>query len=256
MPAVKSIFDLFVRGKNVVLTDGDNSFTVWIQKLSPVEQEKALRRANGVKTAQLALLHSDREERYERSRADLANITDSRASMIDWLATLEAEAKRVVFAEKAQEQEPWDADKVQGLYDAWRDELHDRWVKDDEKTDEEAQAVFAEITEFETLVDNMVQAEFADFQMEFNQDTDAELYEKIVDKLIDLDANQAWYLELRMCYVWLGTRDPENHRNHLFQKREDVDQLPAETLRALLEAYDDVTVGVTEGKSSQEEAAS
>ena len=86
MPKTRSLKDLYVVGKEVVLTDGEGGVTVWLQKLNPVDHDTALRKANARRGATLAMsrLPEDSEEReaYMNQLFDIAKDQEDTITII------------------------------------------------------------------------------------------------------------------------------------------------------------------------------
>lgn len=249
-PTKSKLADLFKKGEDCTISDGENEVTVYISKLSPHEMDQALRRANSVKAKWLALRYSDSDERYA-VRTDISDFVQSKDNMIDFLAlNAVSEASQAILAEAAADEQWSDDDYLVGLNDQWNEGLKERYLEDE--NDEEAKKVWDELKRFDETVGDKSRERLEREKRDLSHLSEAELYEKVVDEIIDIEANQVWLTELRLCQLQFAVRDTNNHRKYVFASREEVDSLDPEAQKQLLQAFERISVSVTEGKSSQE----
>ena len=253
----RKLSDLYVLGQEVEIDDGTGDpVTVWVQKLTPLQQEKTLRRANGARSSVLSIrkLPADAEERLVYQH-ELEEITKDRESVVDYLISEKIGLIYQVEEARLAEEDEWKKDGyLQGLSDAWNDGLKDRYAMDPE--DPEAKRNFEEQKRFADVIEGIVKGERASLEKDYEGKTDEELEREVMDKVLESAADLEWLKEYRRCEAWFFTRKPDDHKALYFDTREEVDELALETFSALLTAYNNIRVDVLEGKDSGETPAS
>lgn len=241
----RKLSDLYVVGKELVLDDGKGEpITVWIQKLNPIEHERAMRRAGSARSRVLSGKDSIETEIATDEAAEYG-----RDGWIEYLAS-DALGRRmgVIEAELAAEEE-WSKDNyLQGLKDQWETDAQQVLIDDPE--DPQALNVREQLKRFTDEVQKRIDGEREQYIKDFEAKPDEDLERRVVDRLISTRADLAWLTEFRRSEVWLSVRDPEDHRKYLFEEREDVDALSQKTLIELMTTYQDLAVEPLEGKSS------
>ena len=109
-----------------------------------------------------------------------------------------------------------------------------------------------EMKAFDMEVAKEVEKERQRKNREFDDLSDSELYEMIVDDVIELESNQVWLTKLKLVQLRFAVRDIDNHSQYYFSNPDEVSLVAPEVVRVLINAYEDISVGVTEGKSSPE----
>lgn len=256
MPKTRKLSDLYVTGTMVEFDDGNGSpIKVWLQKLNPVEQEKAMRQANAARAKCLAMRKDTESVEYQNLYSQVYDLGDS-TQLLEYLVAPEiARLTLVREAELAQEEE-WSKDNyLQGLRDAWEGDpdsgepsMMRRYHEDDAKEDTEAQRIFAELKRFADEVDGLLVGERENLQRDFESKDIEELREKVLEQLIEVQSDLEWMNEFRKNEIWLATRDPEYHRNRYFENRDEIDDLSIQVKSRLLDEYRALTVDVIEGK--------
>lgn len=242
--------DLYQVGRQIEIDDdSDDPVAVWVQKLNPLETEKAARRASANK-ARILLARNDREsEEWMTTYSEVSEMP--RSSLVELCIGEEvAKAYESADAEIAAEDQ-WAKDGyLQGLQDAWNDGL----IKVHDAADEadpdfaEAERVFSELTRFDGIVGKRVQGERDRLLRDYEEVPKHELWEKVVGKLFDIRGDNAWIREFRRSQLWLAVREPEDHKKLYFAKREEIDALPTPVLTTLMETMESLLVDPTEGK--------
>lgn len=253
MPKTKKLGDLFVRGVSCTVTDGEDSVEVWIQKLNPLQQDKALRRANGARARVLSVRKKDEDDldylSYVHEAEDIIN-----SGRDDCISYLLSEKLGTIYqareAELAAEEEWSEENYIQGLRDAWDDGVSEDYARDPD--DPEAKRVFSELKRFAEIVEKEVKKERDALARDFDNKSDEQLAKLVVDRVIEAAADLEWLKEFRKCEIFFAVRHPDNHNKPYFERREDVDDLELETFGQLAQAYNDMRVDVTEGKDSPE----
>lgn len=253
MPKKRKLSDLYVLGAEVEIDDGSGQepVKVWVQKLTPLQQEKTLRRANGARSSVLSArnLPADSEERLVYQH-ELEEISKDRDAMIDYLISDKLGLIYQVEESRLAEEDEWKKDGyLQGLSDAWNDTLKDRYAVDPE--DDEARRNFEEQKRFAEIVEKAVEGERKSLVKDYSEKTDEQLEAEVLDKVLESAADLEWLKEYRRCEVWFFTRELDDHNALYFESRDEVDELALETFGALLTAYNDLRVDVIEGKDSE-----
>ena len=251
MPKTKKLGDLFVRGAEVTVEDGEDSVTVWVQKLNPLQQEKCLRRANGARAKILSvrkLPDDDLDKLSYYYEAD--ELVQDRDAMLDYLLGEKLATAYQLREAELSAQEEWSEDNyLQGLNDAWQDGLKEEFVRDND--DPEAKRVFDELKRFANLVEAEVEKEREHMIREFDDKSDEDLKQMVYDQVIEAAADLEWLKEFRKSEIFFAVRHPDNHNKPYFDRREEVDDLEMEAFASLANAFQEIKVDVVEGKDSQ-----
>lgn len=257
MTAVKTrkLSDLYRRGKEFTLTDDSEDeapVVVWLQKLNPVESETATRAANAARARHMMAAKDHESDAYLSVLNDILDY--SKEDLASFLAGQEmAKVTEALEAEFAEEKGWNDDDYLQGLHDAWEEGgLKERFHEQTEDApDEEAQNCFAEMQRFQDELSVRFEAEEKNFNEEFMAKPIEVLQELMADRMVRLQSDMAWLIEFRKSELWMGVREPGHHKKRVFANRIEVDELEAETIGKLIEAYASLNVPVTQGKDSQ-----
>lgn len=247
----RRLSDLWIVGRELTLDDGQGDpVTVWIQKMNAAEAADTGRLCDAARAKVLAARRDTESPDWQAAHSSVLEYGNQDFNLvIEFLLTHE----RVKFlrrheAEQAND-EAWSKDNyLQGLRDAWADGLERRWLED--KEDAEALKVHDELERFTHEVNDLVDSDITALREGWSMRSRDELEEMMIDKLMEMDANQAWVTELHYCQVVFGTREVENHKQRYFSGRDEVNQLSAETFNRLRQAYESLEVDVAEGKGS------
>jgi hypothetical protein len=251
-PKKRRLEDLYVVGRDLVVDDGQGQVAVWLQKLNPLEHEKAIRKAGAAKARGLMVRNDPDSEGWQEAYADVEDL-GPREEIIEYLIVEDvAKTQESAEAELAFTDEWSKEDYLQGLRDAWEDPerpLKDTYAQDPE--DPEARRVFLELKRFADTVTSRVEPEMGRLRRDYQDVPDETLRRKATERFIELRAGLAWLREYRYCEIWLATRDPDNHDAYYFPDREAVDRLSPQVYRTLVGAYQELTVEPMEGKGSE-----
>jgi hypothetical protein len=221
---------------------------VWLQKLNPLEHEKAIRSA-GAARARAMLEGRNRDgEAWQEAYADMHDL-GPRETLIDYLIAEEISKRTDAHEAELAFEEEWAKDGyLQGLRDSWEGGLKDRYVID--AGDEEASRVFTELQRFSDQVSAQVEPETADLRRDYDDISDDALMQKAVERFIELRSGLAWLREFRRSEVFYATREIDDHRKYYFTTRDEVDNLASEVFTQLTTAYQELIVDPSEGKDS------
>ena len=240
--------DLYVVGKVVEFNDGavDDEWNplppvqVYVRKLNRIENDKALRAANGARSALQARVR-------EEGNDSLAKDYDRNATIEFLTQDYHVNRLPVVQAElSGDEDSEWSKDSYyEGLLEAWNAGLNDKYAADPE--DEEAKKVFDEIQRFADEVDEKMKDLLHDKRNELDSYSDFDLRAKVTDRLLEMQSMAAWIYEYYRQQVFLAVREPDKVTPY-FENVENVDFLTDEMYDALKNAYDELALPPVEGK--------
>jgi hypothetical protein len=244
----RTLADLYVRGREVKLDDGNGPpVVVWVQKLNPIENEKALRRANAYRATIFTQARDQESEMFLSALSEVSRLT--RDEILDQLSMLEVGVQQPAIEAEIEAEEEWSKDGyLQGLYDAWNDGLAEKYAEDPE--DPEALRVFNAMQVFAKQVEKQVEKQIAFMRDELDTQETEKLRKKLGEATLLSRVDLQWMAEFRRCQVWLSVRDPKNHRAYYFDGRAEVDVLEQDTLLDLIRAYSEIEVDGVEGKGS------
>lgn len=249
----RRLADLYVTGQEVTLNDGEGeAIAVYVRKLNPVDQEGALRRANAQRSRAMSVKHDPESDGYAIARGSVDEL--SRDDLLEYLVEDERQSRLpVLTAELAAEDEWAKDDYLSGLRDAWDDGgVHEQHLTE---PDDETERIQAELERFDTALKNITESHLDSFRSDVEEKTDEQLRDTVFDKILVVQASIAWLTEYRKCEVWKAVREVDK-RTPYFLSREEVDELPREVLNTLMTVYAEISVEPTEGKDSQDKAAS
>jgi hypothetical protein len=143
--------DLYRRGKELRLDDGDGEATVWLQKLSPVDHATAVSRASAARARALMSRNDPDSDDYMSAYGAVIGSGVERETLIRYINLPELGNKEMIIEAEMAAEEEWSKDDyLQGLRDAWNDTLELRYAL--EPDDPECKRVFAELTRFADAV--------------------------------------------------------------------------------------------------------
>lgn len=255
MSAVKTrkLSDLYHKGNELTLDDGEGAVVVWLQKLNPVEAETAIRNANAARARYLMLHRNHDAPEYLAMMSDVLDY--SRDEMCKFLAA-QVMQKRTepIEAEVAFDNGWTKEDYLQGIRDSWEDGgLKERYHNQtEEEPDAEAQAAFEEMERFDKEFQARFSAAEEEVIAQYQESADDSLREQMVENLFRLQADMQWLQEFRKSELLLGVKEVGHHKSKYFANRSEIDELEGEILGQLVEGYAALNVTVTQGKGSPE----
>lgn len=259
-PKRRRLTDLYVTGKLVEIDDGsgDDPIEVWISKISPIEQRDASDAATKARAKILALRNvskrlgadefSEQLAAYSEQLEDIG-VTD-RETRIAYLISPKLQEAFVSNQARIASEEEWSKnDYLESLQKLWNDEMKDKFEADEE--DEEAKHVYDELMRFTKEVNDALGDDRDTLAMKYEHMSDDELVRLALDRTIEAEADFAWVNDFSRWQVFYATRDPENHHEHYFTDRLEVDSLDPKVLDQLLTEYQKLAVDSIEGKDSE-----
>lgn len=248
MARKRRLSDLYVVGKEVTFDDGSGDpIKVFVRKLNPIDHETAVKHANAARARVMALINDTDSVAYQDIWGDVLDMP--RDMLIAYLAEEERSNRIPVVESEIANDEEWVNDSyLQGLQDAWTGGLAEKYATNPE--DEEAAHVFQELERFVSTVENEVNGHVDNFIADLETLPDHALRARVMERMIQVRGNAAWFAEFRRCQMWLSVREPDK-KTRYFQARSEVDELPIEVSARLAETYQELSIEPTEGKDSR-----
>lgn len=249
----RKLQDLYITGREVEVTGPNGSEVVWIQKVTSVEQEAILRKANAAR-ARVLMYRNDRDsEEYQSQYSEVADFGD-RDFLISYLIQNDLNELRASREAELAAEEKWATDNyLEGLRDAWEgtddtDGLKQVWLKDPD--DPEASRVYRVLKEFAEEADKLIEPEAEFLKKQYEDVADEEVMHKVVCQFLESKADSAWMRESARSEVFYAVRLQEDHTKQYFESRSEVDLLHPDVLGQLARAYQELRVDPVEGKGS------
>lgn len=248
MPKSKLLSDLFVVGKTVTISDGQNEEEVFVQKINQFEHDQSVREANKRKALVLAKLRLAQDS-ADRAEYNVRLGTEVTASgIIDILVMQDVETMRQAKEDEVAAEDKWAEEGfLQGILDAWK-ELEEDYLVNREDASEEARNAYAAMEEYNEEVEAQMEAERRRQRKDYQGMSNEELTKELTDRLIALDADTQWidtYTKQRLVFA---IRDPQDHKTRLIDDLQDLNMLQPQAIAALKDAYAEVVMDGIEGK--------
>jgi hypothetical protein len=251
----RRLTDLYMVGKELTFSDSldenneDDPVTVWINKLSPIEQRDAADQATKARATILTIknspsLSADRLM-YEDQIYDLG--IDTRELQVEFLASEKIQEAEISNEERIASEDEWSKDQyLKSLQESWNDGLLEKWTDDPE--DEDAKKVYDELKRFAEQVIEATKDDRENILAEYEHVSDDEIFKDVVDKIIDAEADFAWMNEFAGWQVYYAVREVDDHKTRYFESREEVACLDNRILTEIVRQYREMTVEGVEGK--------
>lgn len=248
-PKRRRLGDLYMVGQVIELNDntGDDPIEVYLQKISPIEQRDAADYGTKARASILSMKNAPIEEKvlYEDQLGDMG--LEHREDFIDFLASSRIDELRLSAEQRIAAEDGWAKDDyLNSLQQAWNDGVRDTWVSTDD--DLEANRIYDELKRYTDEVDKALEVDKQDVYSEFDLIETDELRTKVIDKIIEMEADFAWMNEFSFYQAFYATRDPENHDERYFESIDEVKCLDTRILAEIIGAYREMTVEGVEGK--------
>lgn len=248
----RTLTDLFSAGRVFTVEDGHGDpVTVYLQKLTPLDNETAVRRANAVRAT---IVIQGRDKESEVYLNALNELLDYSEEDLLTLAVEDELARRseAIEAEWAADAEWNDGEYLQGIWDRWQDPMIQEgyFVAEGEPRDPESERIFDELQRYSDELAAEMEKHRKHIRDEFSRKSYQQLIDMMLERTIKMQGDLTWMLEYRKCQVWLGVRKSEKDRTRYFKNRHEVDELASETLQRLVEAVTELEVPVDQGKES------
>lgn len=250
LPQRKRLSELYVTGVEEEFEVGEEEpLVLWVQKLTPAEIQKAIEAAKPAKSKVTTLKREtiDHPQKwYYYDQVDAAGLHEP-ADLIEFLIQPKVQEARLSAEARIGAEDEWaEDDYLEGLQTAWRDELYQKFLEDQE--DDEAKRVYEELLRYQEKVDAEVASEERELAYELDHLDYDTLLERVVNKLIDDHGDRLLIDEFRKQQLLIAVRYNEDRKVRYFENREELDTVDETSFNKLQAAYIDISVDSTEGK--------
>lgn len=248
----RRLTDLYARGKEVELDDGNGEpIRLWIRKMTPADAEVAYVKASARRAAFLAMGKEDPpSDAYIALRGEIEQFTPD--NLVLWVTANEMVKREPVTTARIASAEEWTKDRyLDSLKERVEDEDFKRKVEEFPE-DEEVVRVNKELARFQEQVDKEVEKERKRIERETSGLSQTELIDRVLQNMLESQADAAWLTEFSKCQIWRCVFDGDKRSQRCFENREEVDELYAETVQALVSVIEELHVTDMEGKDSQQ----
>ena len=191
-----TIADLYIQGTSFELTnpkDPDDPIKLFMKKLGPLTQQKALKKANAARLKEnLVMKRDDDDEDKMDVYNDVLEIGE-RDEWITYLAEMEIAGERQFLEQELSQEDEWaEDDYLQGLLDSWDDEMQAEFDKGEGNRSEECQQIWDEMTRFNNILESKLKKRRNKAEAELEALDDNELFDKVAKSLSERNASIAW----------------------------------------------------------------
>lgn len=249
----KTLRDLYEIGREVDILDPknpENPVKVYVRKLTPTQSEVAMRKASAARAMRGRVMEfpDDNEEKillFER--------VEDMGGVEEWIGHLVARDIfdiRAKIEQELSEEEEWAQEGyLQSLYDAWNDGLLKEFAeKDESERSEECTRVWNELRRFADQIEAAVEPARAKLVREYESEPAIVLRNKVAESLLSADKQVEWLRVYRLHQMLFGVQTPDT-KEQVFSSIEEVDDLPIEVFRSLIQAVSDISLNVQDVKS-------
>ncbi len=244
--------DLYKTQNQIAISDGVNTVPVVVRKISPLQKEKAQRRANAAQAIRKRAKNDRDSEDYLSQLNQVQEVFgEAREQLlivvVDEAMALESQQiqARIMYDEDSE----WAKDDyLQSLLDSWDNGMGQRFTDDPDDID--AAKVYAEIERFTTQVEAEVEEARGRMEDEWDLSGTPKLQEKVAEILLDRQALTLWHKEFIAARTYYSVRKVSDWRELYFDSIDEVLELDERTLQELVDAYDEISVDPIEGKDS------
>lgn len=248
-PKRRRLADLYMVGKELTFNDdSDNDpITVWLSKISPIEQKDAADQATKARARLLTLKNSPIEDliAYEDQMESLELI--EKEEMVKFILSSKIEQAKISNEQRIGFEDSWSKDDyLNSLQTAWNDSLRDAWLANPD--DEEARRVYDELKRFTDEVQEASKEEIEGIIAEYDHVSYEDAKRDTINKLIEAEADFAWMNEFSYYQVFYSVREIDDHKVRYFESVDEVKCVDNRIIVEIISAYRDMTVEGVEGK--------
>jgi len=246
-------------GKEVVFEDpdGGTSIKVYVRKLTPIDQQAAVKHANAARVkAKLRYKDEDGEE-FLSVLGDVEEM--GKEGCVEYLVAAGAGEKVERIEAQVSDEDEWKKDShLESLRDAWAQGLENTFksLEEDDPEREEANAVFAELKRFTSQVEELLSDELDNHRDVLMARDDDWIFHEAAVKTLESESEQVWLGAFHEAQIYYGVRRHDKHNTRYFESFDEVRNLSQDILSRLLTEYAELNVPVTEGKDSGEAPSS
>jgi hypothetical protein len=248
---MQELFSTGVSAKVPIPGDEDNTLDFFVRKLTPGQQEKAMRQAQASRIRLSKLWDRDDNDNDKIILMDELDQIGDNDDKVKFLAENEIASKRPAMEQELSEEDKWAEDsKIQTLTDAWTEEMLDLFTNTPEGEDlpEECNRIWLGLKEFSDELEHLVRRATEEKEMELlSLDEDA-IERKVFDVLVEHHSSMEWLRVYRNYQMLYGVLEEES-RKRVFDQIDQVDEMPLEIYRSLLNAITELQISPVEVKS-------
>jgi hypothetical protein len=250
-PVKRRLSDLFVTGEEIEFDDGTGEpIKIWLQKLTPAETQMAVDKSRPSKTKIISIKKLPDDHHLKLRYLDELESAglEEKIDFIKYLIQPKLEEARISAQERVASEDEWVKDDyLIGLQQAWNEDLQEKWVNQDEESDE-ADRVYDELKRYTDQVYKEVEAAEKELINELDDLSLEALQRRAVNRLIESHGDNVLISEFRKQQLFYAVRDADDKKNRYFENIEEIDTLPAVIYTRLLTAYGEIAVDSFEGK--------
>jgi hypothetical protein len=254
----RRLSELYLRGKTVEVDDGEGAVEVYIQKLSPTEHREAMSKAHAARARIQAVRKAndnDEQRMAFMTEAEFDGLFTNRELMIDYLTAEDALRLRQSAELELAATDEWSKnDYLEGLREAWNTGVRERYESDEE--DAEADQIYSELERFFNEVEKKSERARRSLRRDFVDVHEEDLKSRVLDLLIEQEADAAWIDTFQRAQLLYAVRDPDDHAAHYFESLDELGFIDPRVLGELSAALQEITVEQAEGKDSEETPSS
>ena len=247
-PLKERLKKLYEVGKLVTFTDEAGDFSIWLQKISPIQDKEAGRASLAPRAKVLALLkEKDNPERLMYDDLLESWGLSDRDSRIRFIISPEIQKAQLTAEAQVAAEKDWsENDYLDSLQEAWNSGLRERYSED--PNDEEACKVYDILLRYTEQVEKLVNKEIEELSEAYASRDDGYIKDKLIDLLIEHRAGQEQLAEYNQWLVYYAARNHENNDEFFFDNKDEPLELGKELYARLLEEYNEMTIDPIEGK--------
>ena len=247
-PTRKRLLNLHKRGQEVVFEDAEGPFSIWVQRIDPWEENQAIMQSKVPKAPIMALKRNplDPGRLAYHDLMERWGLNDRDTQITFLISPKVQQAQASAEARIAAEDEWAKEDYLISLQESFNDTLQAVLV--DNPEDEDAMRVINELTRYTEQVEAAVAYDEGELRAEMQNEDDAVIEEKVLQQLIEAEANAVQMNEFRKWRLFYSLRNPDNHDELLLESRDDLEHMDEKDIDKLMEAYLDVSFDGIEGK--------
>ena len=254
--ARRRLTDLYSRGEEFKIDDGEGEpIVLWIRKMTPADAELAYLKASAKRASFLAMGKEDPpSETYVALRSEIDQF--SKEHLVLWNTTTEMLKIEPQVEARVSFLDEWSKEGyLRSLQERVEDPDFSRKAEELPE-DEEVVRVTSELERFKAQVVAEVERERSSVERQMEDTSIEELGDKVLQSMLESQADQAWLSEFQKCQIWRCVFDGVNRQERVFVSREGVNELQAEAVARISEVIDRIHVPDQEGKDSQQTPAS
>ncbi len=241
--------DMYAQGMDFEIphpTDSESaSVTVYIRKMNPNQQQRAVRKANAaqIKMKQLAEGDSDELLIFQNEIDEMGG----RDAWIEHLSTIHAAGERAKIEQEVSAEEEWaEEGYLQSMVDLWDDEMQLDYLKGDDASDE-TKRIWEQMQKFSSSVESKVEVIQKLKAEDYEQQSDDEIRALLLKDTLNRNSGMEWLRVYRDYQILFGVEDPDSHTK-LYENINEVENLPLELYKVFVQGIASMSTPVTELK--------